>query len=180
GNLAGAVAAAAARNGLRAVVFVPATTDEGKIAGAAAYGATVVRVNGTYDQVNRLCARLADEERWGFVNFTLRPYYAEGSKTLLFECAEQLGWRLPDHVVIPVGSGALLTRTEGVLAEPAGGVVVATAKALAARGAFADDESVVLYITGNAYKGTIERSALGPVVAADADEFRTKYAEALA
>ena len=111
GNLAGSVAAAAARNGLRALVFVPATTDEGKIAGAAAYGATVVRVNGTYDQVNRLCARLADEERWGFVNFTLRPYYAEGSKTLLFECAEQLGWRLPDHVVIPVGSGALLTRT---------------------------------------------------------------------
>src|SRR5438309_8424476 len=111
GNLAGAVAAAAARNGLRAVVFVPATTDEDKIAGAAAYGATVVRVNGTYDQVNRLCARLADEEPWGFVNFTLRPYYAEGSKTLLFECAEQLGWRLPNHVVVPVGSGALLTRT---------------------------------------------------------------------
>ena len=79
-----------------------------------------------------------------------------------------------------VDACALLARTEGVLAEPAGGVVVATAKALAARGAFADDESVVLYITGNAYKGTIERSALGPVVAADADEFRTKYAEALA
>ena len=72
GNLAGAVAAAAARNGLRAFVFVPATTDEGKIAGAAAYGATVVRVRGTYDQVNRLCARLADEERWGFVNFALQ------------------------------------------------------------------------------------------------------------
>ena len=275
GNLAGAVAAAAARNGLRAVVFVPATTDEDKIAGAAAYGATVVRVNGTYDQVNRLCARLADEEPWGFVNFNLRPYYAEGSKTLLFECAEQLGWRLPDHVVIPVGSGALLTRTataagqlrgtglveqgalrihaaqpsgcapvsdavldgyrpvrpvrdpvtvarslaigapadgdgsveiiratggsagsvsdseivdacallattEGVLAEPAGGVVVATAKALAERRAFGDDESVVLYITGNAYKGTIARSTLGPIVTADADDFRAAYAEALA
>src|SRR2546426_10368948 len=274
GNLAGAVAAAAARNGLRALVFLPATTDEGKIAGAAAYGATVVRVRGAYDQVNRLCARLADEERWGFVNFTLRPYYAEGSKTLLFECAEQLGWRLPDHVVVPVGSGALLTRTataaaqlrgtglveegalrihaaqpagcapvsdavlegyrpvrpvrdpvtvarslaigapadgdgsveiirasggsagsvsdtevveacallastEGVLAEPAGGVVVATAKALAARGAFAEDESGVLYITGNAYKGTIEASALGPIVAADADEVRTEYADVL-
>src|SRR5207249_1571051 len=124
GNLAGAVAAAAARNGLRAVVFVPATTDEGKIAGAAAYGATVVRVNGTYDQVNRLCARLADEERWGFVNFTLRPYYAEGSKTLLFECAEQLGWRLPDHVVIPVGSGALLTRTATAAAQLRGAGLV--------------------------------------------------------
>src|SRR5438105_9989804 len=117
GNLAGAVAAAAARNGLRAFVFVPATTDEGKIAGAAAYGATVVRVRGTYDQVNRLCGRLADEERWGFVNFTLRPYYAEGSKTLLFECAEQLGWTLPDHVVVPVGSGALLTRTATAAAQ---------------------------------------------------------------
>src|SRR3989442_7503658 len=117
GNLAGAVASAAARNGLRAFVFVPATTDEGKIAGAAAYGATVVRVRGTYDQVNRLCARLADEERWGFVNFTLRPYYAEGSKTLLFESAEQLGWRLPDHVIVPVGSGALLTRTATAVAQ---------------------------------------------------------------
>src|SRR5256886_5410670 len=111
GNLAGAVAAAAARNGLRGFVFVPAGTDDGKVAGAAAYGATVVRVNGTYDQVNRLCARLADELGWGFVNFNLRPYYAEGSKTLLFECAEQLSWHLPEHVVIPVGSGALLTRT---------------------------------------------------------------------
>src|SRR5207245_1156578 len=117
GNLAGAVAAAAARNGLRGFVFVPAGTDEGKVAGAAAYGATVVRVNGTYDQVNRLCARLADEERWGFVNFTLRPYYAEGSKTLLFETAEQLGWCLPDHVVVPVGSGALLTRTATAAAQ---------------------------------------------------------------
>jgi len=274
GNLAGAVAAAAARNGLRAFVFVPATTDEGKIAGAAAYGATVVRVRGTYDQVNRLCARLADEERWGFVNFTLRPYYAEGSKTLLFESAEQLGWRLPDHVIVPVGSGALLTRTatavaqlratrlvddtrcsihaaqpagcapvsdavidgyrdvrpvrdpvtvarslaigtpadgdgsvavirasggsaasvsdadvlegcallastEGVLAEPAGGVVVATARALARRGAFGDDETIVLYITGNAYKGTLDSPPLGPAIAADVDEFRGAYAGAV-
>src|SRR5256886_14034160 len=274
GNLAGAVAAAAARNGLRAFVFVPAATDESKVAGAAAYGATVVRVRGTYDQVNRLCARLADEERWGFVNFTLRPYYAEGSKTLLFESAEQLGWRLPEHVIVPVGSGALLTRTatavaqlratrlvedtrcsihaaqpagcapvsdavidgyrdvrpvrdpvtvarslaigtpadgdgsvavirasggsaasvsdadvlegcallastEGVLAEPAGGVVVATARALARRGAFGDDETVVLYITGNAYKGTLDSPPLGPAIAADVDEFRGAYAGAV-
>jgi len=111
GNLAGAVAAAAARNGLKAFVFVPEDTEPGKIASAAEYGAHVVRVRGTYDQVNRLCGRLADEHGWGFVNFTLRPYYAEGSKTLLFECAEQLGWTLPHHVVVPVGSGALLTRT---------------------------------------------------------------------
>ena len=274
GNLAGAVAAAAARNGLRAFVFVPASTDEAKVAGAAAYGARVVRVSGTYDQVNRLCARLADEERWGFVNFTLRPYYAEGSKTLLFECAEQLGWRLPDHVVIPVGSGALLTRTataiaqlratglvgdepcrihaaqptgcapvadavldgyrdvrpvrdpvtvarslaigtpadgdgsvgviresggtaaavtdaavgegcellartEGVFAEPAGGVVVATARSLAERETFADDESVVLYVTGNAYKGAVPSPSLRAAIAADADAFRDAYVEVL-
>src|SRR5437667_9917707 len=275
GNLAGAVAAAAARNGLRAFVFVPAATDESKIAGAAAYGASVVRVNGTYDQVNRLCARLADEERWGFVNFTLRPYYAEGSKTVLFECAEQLGWTLPHHVVVPVGSGALLTRTataiaqlratrlvgeehchvhaaqpagcapvsdailggrrevvpvrtpntlarslaigapadgdgsvkivretrgsaasvsddeireaasllattEGVLVEPAGGVVVATAQQLASRGVFHPGETVVLYLTGNGYKGGPEETALGPRIAADADAFRLAYEEVLA
>src|SRR2546422_1862664 len=274
GNLAGAVAAAAARNGMRAVVFVPASTDESKIAGAAAYGATVVRVRGTYDQVNRVCARLADDERWGFVNFTLRPYYAEGSKTLLFESAEQLGWRLPDHVIVPVGSGALLTRTatavaqlraarlvedtrcsihaaqpagcapgsdavldgyrdvrpvrdpvtvarslaigtpadgdgsvavirasggsaaagsdadvlegcallastEGVLAEPAGGVVVATARALARRGVVGDDQTVRLFITGNAYKGALESPSLGPEISADIDEFRDAYGEAL-
>jgi threonine synthase len=275
GNLAGAVAAAAARNGLRAFVFVPVGTDETKLAGAAAYGAIVVRVRGTYDQVNRLCARLADEERWGFVNFTLRPYYAEGSKTLLFECAEQLGWRLPDHVVVPVGSGALLTRTataiaqlraaglvddtparihsaqpagcapvsdavladyravrpvrdpttvarslaigapadgdgavaairasggsaasvddaavlegcallamtEGMLGEPAAGVVVATAGELSRRRVFDDGDTVVLYITGNAYKGALETPPLGAVIDADADEFRAAYAKALA
>ena len=235
----------------------------------------MVRVLGTYDQVNRLCARLADEEGWGFVNFTLRPYYAEGSKTILFECAEQLGWRLPGHVVIPVGSGALLTRTataaaqlrdaglvedtpfrihaaqpagcapvsdavldgyrevrpvrtpetvarslaigtpadgdgsvtviresggsaasvsdadvldgcavlartEGVLAEPAGGVVVASARALSTRGAFDDDEPVVLYITGNGYKGTLAAESLGPPIPADADDFRAAYREVLA
>src|SRR5438034_3927554 len=274
GNLAGAVAAAAARNGLRAFVFVPAGTDESKVAGAAAYGATVVRVDGTYDQVNRLCARLADESGWGFVNFNLRPYYAEGSKTLLFECAEQLGWHRPEHVVVPVGSGALLTRTataaaqlratglvdderfaihaaqpsgcapvsdavlegyrevrpvrepttiarslaigtpadgdgsvaairqsggsaasvsdedvvegcallartEGVLGEPAAGVVVATARALAARGAFRDGDRVVLSVTGHAYKGAVT-ATLGPVIAPDADAFRSAYARQLA
>src|SRR3989441_10138995 len=265
GNLAGAVAAAAARSGLRAFVFVPAMTDESKVAGAAAYGATVVRVNGTYDQVNRVCARLADDERWGFVNFTLRPYYAEGSKTLLFECAEQLGWRLPNHVVVPVGSGALLTRTatavaqlratalvpegpcrihaaqpagcgpvsdavldgyrevrpvrdpvtvarslaigtpadgdgsvavirasggsaasvsdtdviegcallartEGGFAEPAGGVVGATARALAERGGFGDDEVVGLYITGDPDNGAGATPAPRPGIAPHPDE----------
>ena len=275
GNLAGAVAAAAARNGLRAFVFVPADIEPEKIASAAAYGATVVRVNGPYDAVNRLCGRLADEYGWGFVNFTLRPYYAEGSKTVLFECAEQLGWTLPHHIVVPVGSGALLTRqataanqlratglvpeshfhihaaqpagcapvsdavldnwrpiepvrrpetlakslaigapadgdgsvkvvretrgsagsvsddeireaasllatTEGVLVEPAGGVVVATAQQLASRGVFHPGETVVLYLTGNGYKGGPEETALGPVIAADADAFRLAYEEVLA
>jgi threonine synthase len=274
GNLAGAVAAAAARNGLRAFVFVPENTEPGKIASAAAYGAHVVRVRGTYDQVNRLCGRLADDHGWGFVNFTLRPYYAEGSKTLLFECAEQLGWTLPHHVVIPVGSGALLTRTatavsqlrevglvngehchihaaqpagcapvsdaalegwrevrpvrtpdtvakslaigspsdgdrsvevvrdshgsaasvsdaeivaavrdlattEGVFVEPAGGVVVATARALAERGVFHAGESVVLYLTGNGYKQEPAAFDLRDTIAPDALEFATAYAEVL-
>jgi threonine synthase len=270
GNLAGAVAAAAARAGLRAFVFVPETTEPGKIASASAYGAQVVRVRGTYDQVNRLCGRLADEHGWGFVNFTLRPYYAEGSKTLLFECAEQLGWTLPHHVVVPVGSGALLTRTataasqlraaglvddahchihaaqasgcapvsdavladrrsvapvripetiaksiaigapsdgdgavrvvntsggsaasvsdadivsaiatlattEGILVEPAGGVVVATAGELARRGLIHDGEVVVLYLTGSGYKQEPAAQDLGPVIAVDADAFHLAY-----
>ena len=274
GNLAGSVAAAAARNGLRAFVFVPESTEPGKIASAASYGAHVVRVRGTYDQVNRLCGRLADEHGWGFVNFTLRPYYAEGSKTLLFECAEQLGWTLPNHVVVPVGSGALLTRTataiaqlretrlvngehchihaaqpagcapvsdaaldgwrevrpvrtpdtvakslaigapsdgdravevvrdshgsagsvsdaqvvagvhdlattEGLFVEPAGGVVVATARALAERGVFHEGETVVLYLTGNGYKQEPAALALRPTIAPDADEFAAEYKEVL-
>lgn len=274
GNLAGAVAAAAARNGLRAFVFVPALTEPGKVASAAAYGAHVVRVSGTYDQVNRLCGRLADDLGWGFVNFTLRPYYAEGSKTLLLECAEQLDWTLPHHVVVPVGSGALLTRTatavaqlratglvadehchihaaqpagcapvsdavldnwrdvspvrtpdtvakslaigapadgdrsvevvresrgsaaavsddqireavsllattEGVFTEPAGGVVVAAARTLAARGVFHEGESVVLYLTGNGYKQDPGDLALGPVIPPDADAFTAAYAAVL-
>jgi threonine synthase len=255
-------------------VFVPDVTEPAKIASAAAYGAHVVRVRGTYDQVNRLCGRLADEHGWGFVNFTLRPYYAEGSKTLLFECAEQLGWTLPHHVVVPVGSGALLTRTataitqlratrlvgdehchlhaaqaagcapvtdailagrseiapvrtpntlakslaigapsdgdrsievvsdsrgsaasvsdddirdathllattEGVFVEPAGGVVVATARALARRGVFHESESVVLYLTGNGYKQDAAEPVLRAVIAPDADDFHAAYAEVL-
>ncbi len=111
GNLAGAVAAAAARLGLRAVVFVPAGIEPAKLAAPVVYGAQLVEVTGTYDDVNRLVAQVADERHWAFVNFTLRPYYTEGSKTLLFETAEQLGWRLPDAVVIPVASGALFVNT---------------------------------------------------------------------
>jgi len=110
GNLAGATAAAAAAIGLRAVVFVPADLEPAKIDHALSYGATVVPVRGTYDDINRLSLEIADELGWAFVNVNLRPFYSEGSKTLAFEVAEQLGWRLPDVVVAPIASGSLFTK----------------------------------------------------------------------
>src|SRR6266540_1873927 len=110
GNLAGATAAAAAAQGLDCVVVIPAGLEVGKVASAAAFGATVVAVEGSYDQANRVSAQAAEEFGWGFVNVNLRPWYAEGSLTVGLEVAEQLGWSLPDHVVVPVASGALLTK----------------------------------------------------------------------
>ena len=110
GNLAGATAAAAAAIGVPAFVFVPADLEPAKIEHALAYGATVVRIDGTYDDVNRLCLEVADELPWGLVNVNLRPFYAEGSKTLGYEVAEDLGWRLPDVIVAPIASGAMITR----------------------------------------------------------------------
>ena len=110
GNLAGATAAAAAKAGLPAYVFIPADLEPEKIEHALAYGATVVPIDGTYDDVNRLCLELTDEENWAFVNVNLRPFYAEGSRTLAFEIAEGLGWRAPDVVVAPIASGALFTK----------------------------------------------------------------------
>ncbi|MFN8519529.1 MAG: threonine synthase [Chloroflexota bacterium] len=111
GNLAPAVAAAAAANGLRAVVFIPADLEAAKVAQARALGATVVRVDGPYDAVNRLCLELTDElEGWAVVNVNMRPFYAEGSKTIAFEVARQLGWRTPDVVVAPLASGSLYTK----------------------------------------------------------------------
>ncbi|BAS26097.1 threonine synthase [Limnochorda pilosa] len=110
GNLAGALAAHAARAGLPAYVFVPADLEPEKLLGAAVYGPQVVAVRGSYDQVNRLCVQIADRLGWGFVNINLRPFYSEGSKTLAFETAEQLGWSLPDHVVVPVAGGSLLSK----------------------------------------------------------------------
>jgi threonine synthase len=110
GNLAGATAAAAAAIGLPAYVFIPADLEPAKIDHALAFGATVVPVDGTYDDVNRLCLEVADETGWGFVNVNLRPFYAEGSKTVAFEIAESLGWRTPDVVVAPIASGALFTK----------------------------------------------------------------------
>lgn len=110
GNLAGATAAAAAAVGLPAYVFIPADLETAKVDHALAYGATVVPIDGTYDDVNRLCLEIADETGWGFININLRPFYAEGSKTLAYEIAESLGWRTPDVIVIPVASGAMFTR----------------------------------------------------------------------
>src|SRR5713101_1346957 len=110
GNLANAVAAQAAREGLKAWIFIPADLEPAKILGTQVFGAKVVRIAGSYDQVNRLCSQIADERHWGFVNVNLRPYYAEGSKTVGFEIAEQLGWRLPDNVVVPMAGGSLITK----------------------------------------------------------------------
>ncbi len=248
GNLANAVAAGAAAAGLRAVVLVPKDLEAAKLTGTAVYGATLVGVEGNYDRVNRLCAQIADRYGWGIVNVNLRAYYGEGSKTVGFEVAEQLGWRLPRHVVAPMAGGSLITKvdrafaqltslglvaeapvalhgaqpagcapiaravreraplrpvkpdtivrslaigdpadgpaavkviertgggaaeptdlevlegirllaqTEGLFTETAGGTVVATARALAERGAFAEPGPVVLLLTGHGLK-TVE------------------------
>ncbi len=256
GNLANAVAAAAARAGMESYVFIPANLERVKVATTAVFGGHLVAVEGNYDDVNRLCAELAsDRPEWAFVNVNVRPYYSEGSKTLAFEVAEQLGWQLPDHVVVPIASGSqltkihkgfgelakvglvephpvrvsgaqalgcspvatafaegsdtirpvrpdtiakslaignpadgwyalevvrssggrigavsdaeileaisLLARTEGIFAETAGGVTIATLAKLAAEGAIGTDERVVAYVTGNGLK-TVE--ALGDAV----------------
>jgi threonine synthase len=110
GNLANSVAAHAASAGLEAYVFIPSDLERGKIVGSSVYGATLVAVDGNYDDVNRLCSELADKYRWAFVNINMRPYYAEGSKTLGYEVAEQLGWRAPEHVVAPMASGSLYVK----------------------------------------------------------------------
>jgi threonine synthase len=253
GNLANSVAAHAAHAGLRSYVFIPANLEQGKIVTTAVYGGNVVAINGNYDDVNRLCAELAGVHDWAFVNVNMRPFYAEGSKTIAFETAEQLGWRTPDHVVVPAASGSLLTKihkgfeelhkvglldeaprvrvsgaqalgcspiarafldgadnirpvkpdtiakslaignpadgyfaldvvrsteggmaavsdgeivegmrllaqTEGIFAETAGGVTIATLKRLAAEGVIRPDERVVVFITGHGLK-TLEAVA---------------------
>ena len=110
GNLANAVAAHAAAAGLESYVFIPADLEEQKILATGVYGTRLVAVRGTYDDVNRLCTELSGEHEWAFVNINMRPYYAEGSKTLAYETAEQLGWQLPDRVVAPIASGSLFTK----------------------------------------------------------------------
>jgi threonine synthase len=117
GNLANSVAAQAARNGFHSWIFIPADLEPAKILGTQVFGATLVRIAGSYDQVNRLCSQIADERRWGFVNVNLRPYYAEGSKTVGYEIAEQLGWRLPDNIVVPMAGGSLITKIKKAFAE---------------------------------------------------------------
>lgn len=248
GNLAGSVAAHAARAGLKAYIFIPADLEQGKILGASIYDPTLVAVSGNYDEVNRLCSEVADKYPWAFVNINIRPYYSEGSKTLGYEVAEQLGWRTPDVAVVPVASGSMFTKiwkgfneladlglvgpvqtrmfvaqaegcspvataaaagtmnirpvrpstiakslaignpadgyyalkviqksgggagsvsdqeivdgmkllaaTEGIFAETAGGVTIATLKKLAASGQIGRDDVTVAYITGNGLKTT--------------------------
>ncbi len=113
GNLANAVAAAAARAGIRSVVFVPKNLERQKILASAVYDTTLIAVDGSYDDVNKLASEIAaEEEGWAFVNVNVRPYYAEGSKTLAYEIVEQLGWRIPDQIVVPVASGSQLTKID--------------------------------------------------------------------
>ncbi|MBI3247591.1 MAG: threonine synthase [Deltaproteobacteria bacterium] len=110
GNLANSVSAHAARAGLRCLIFIPADLEQGKIIGSTIYGPRAVSIRGNYDDVNRLCSEIADKYGWAFVNINLRPYYTEGAKTYGFEIAEQLGWRLPQHVIVPTAGGTILPK----------------------------------------------------------------------
>ncbi len=110
GNLANSVAAYGARGRMKRYVFIPSNLEKGKVIGSLIYDPNLIGVNGNYDDVNRLCSEIAGKYKWAFVNINMRPYYAEGSKTLGFETAEQLGWKAPDQVVVPVASGSLLTK----------------------------------------------------------------------
>jgi threonine synthase len=110
GNLANSVSAYGARGRMKRYVFIPSNLEKGKVIGSLVYNPNLIGVNGNYDDVNRLCSEIAGKYKWAFVNINMRPYYAEGSKTLGFETAEQLGWKAPDQVIVPVASGSLLTK----------------------------------------------------------------------
>jgi len=110
GNLANSVAAHAAEAGLTSFVFIPSDLEQGKVLGTSIYAPNLVAVDGTYDEVNRLCSEIADKYGWAFVNINIRPYYAEGSKTFGYEIAEQLGWRAPEHIIVPAAGGSLITK----------------------------------------------------------------------
>ena len=117
GNLAQSVAAHAAAAGIPSCVLIPSDLEQPKVLATAVYGTTLVAVDGNYDDVNRLCGEIASDRSWGFVNVNLRPYYAEGSKTLGFEIAEQLGWQLPDHLIAPMASGSMLVKIDKAFRE---------------------------------------------------------------
>jgi threonine synthase len=117
GNLANAVAAQGAQQGFETTVFIPADLEPAKVLNTAVYGARIIRIDGNYDHVNRLCTQIADRFKWGLVNVNLRPYYAEGSKTHGYEIAEQLGWELPDNVVVPMAGGALIGKIAKAFSE---------------------------------------------------------------
>lgn len=110
GNLANSVAALAAEGGLKSYIFVPHDLEQGKILGTLIYGTNLIGITGSYDEVNRLCSEIAENYRWGFVNINLRPFYAEGSKTFGYEIAEQMGWKTPKHVIVPMAGGSLITK----------------------------------------------------------------------
>jgi threonine synthase len=120
GNLANSVAANAASAGLKAFVFIPQDLEQGKVLNSLIYGARVIAIKGHYDEVNRLCAEIAGKFGWAFVNVNMRPYYAEGSKSMGYEIAEQLGWKIPQHTVVPMASGSLLTKVHKAYQELAG------------------------------------------------------------
>jgi threonine synthase len=117
GNLANAVAACASSAGLKSYVFIPSDLEQGKVLGTQVFGTNLVGIDGTYDDVNRLCTEIADKHRWAFVNINLRPFYAEGSKTFGYEIAEQMGWRAPQHIVVPMAGGSLLTKLQKAFRE---------------------------------------------------------------
>ncbi len=110
GNLANSVAALAAEGGLKSYIFVPHDLEQGKILGTLIYGTNLIGITGSYDEVNRLCSEIAENYRWGFVNINLRPFYAEGSKTYGYEIAEQMGWKTPKHLIVPMAGGSLITK----------------------------------------------------------------------
>jgi threonine synthase len=110
GNLANSVAALAASAGLKSYIFIPHDLEQGKVLGTLVYGTNLVAIKGSYDEVNRLCSEIAENYRWAFVNINIRPFYAEGSKTFGFEIAEQMGWKTPEHVVVPMAGGSLITK----------------------------------------------------------------------
>ncbi len=117
GNLANSVAANAAAAGMQSYIFIPHDLEQGKVLGTLIYGTHLVGIRGTYDEVNRLCSEIAAKYRWAFVNINIRPYYAEGSKTLFYETMEQLGWKVPNHVVVPMAGGSLITKVGKAIKE---------------------------------------------------------------